>query len=385
MGLLINFPAAILNFRRIPLPPAFNISQVDLGVDEKELELLSSCIQRRWLSEGPLAQQFTNELRHTLGAKHVVLAPNATLGILLALYALELPPGSEILVPSFTFYGSVTPIIFAGHKPVFVDVDPHTFNATADDFAKAITPDTSAILPVHLYGQACGMAEIMALADKHGLKVLEDAAQAFGVKFNGKQAGTFGDIGVISFFSDKVITTGEGGALLTNSDAMYEKLRLLRNQGRPNAGTFIHPSLGMNFRMTDLQAGIGLVQMKKFATIHEERLRKWKLYAQALTGVGDLRPMQVHEQSNLVPFRFPMLSKKRDGAMAAMEKAGIQTRGFFYPMHLQPKLRATPPQSLPVSERLSEEGICLPVHPHLSDADINAITGTLRAYYQSGA
>ncbi|MBI3418546.1 MAG: DegT/DnrJ/EryC1/StrS family aminotransferase [Proteobacteria bacterium] len=296
----------------------FKINQVDLGVDADELKLISSCIERRWLSEGPLAQQFVEELRHTLGAK-------------------------------------------------------------------AITPNTRALLPVHLYGQACDMPGLLRLAEKHGLKILEDAAQAYGVTFAGKQAGTFGDAGIISFFSDKVITTGEGGAVLTNSEALYDRLRLLRNQGRPHSGTFVHPSLGMNFRMTDLQAGVGLVQMKKFSKIHDERLRKWKLYEDGLKGVGDLQPMRVHEKSNLVPFRYPVLSKKREGALAAMEKAGIQTRGFFYPMHLQPMLRSDPPQSLPVSEKLFAEGFCLPVHPHLSDADIATIIDVLRDYYKSGA
>lgn len=359
-----------------------NISQVDLSIGKEEAELVAESISARWLSEGPHTKAFAESLQAFTGSKHVFFAPNATLGLYLAFLALDLPRGSEVLIPSFTFYGSATSAVFAGLKPVFVDCDATTFNSTADHFAAAITPATRAIMPIHIYGQCADMTNIMALAKKHNLIVLEDAAQALGVKHKGQQAGTFGDIGVISFYSDKTITTGEGGLLLTQRDDLAEKIMLLRNQGRPNAGTFIHPSLGMNFRITDLQAAIGRAQLRKFDTIYSDRKRKWAIYEKALAGVGDLRFMQVHPDSNLIAFRFPIISKHRDGIMKALQENGIQTRGSFYPMHWQPKLRNDPPQKLPNAEMLYEEGQCLPVHFQLQDGEIEKIAATVKGYFQ---
>jgi perosamine synthetase len=360
-----------------------NISQVDLAVDGAELALIEKSISERWLTEGPYAKAFQDALRAHVGAKHVMFAPNGTLGLFLALLGLDLEPGAEIVMPAFTFYGSATAAVYAGLKPVFVDCDPKTFQVTAPLLEAAITPRTKALMPVHIYGQSCDMEPVMALARKRGLRVVEDAAQGLGTKLRGKLTGTFGDIGVYSTFSDKVITTGEGGVLVTESDELAERLRLIRNQGRPNAGTFVHPSLGMNFRITDLQAAIGLAQIRKLPQILADRAKKWRLYSEALRGVGDLEFMQLVPGSDIVPFRFPILTHRREALSKHLEAQGIQMRGFFYPMHLQPKLKASPPQRLPVSEDLNARGLCLPVHVHITDAQIDEIAGAIRGFFRS--
>jgi perosamine synthetase len=357
------------------------INQVDLFVDDRELALVSQALEQRWLTEGKFTKALIEKISRKLDVKHVFLVPNGTLALYLALLGLECEPDSEIIIPSFTFYGSATSAVFAGLKPVFIDCDPKTFNATPEAFEAAITPRTRAIMPVHIYGQVCDMEGIMAVARKHGLLVIEDAAQAFGVTLNGRSAGTFGDIATFSFYSDKVITTGEGGCVVTNDDDLARKIALLRNQGRPNSGTFVHPSLGMNFRTTDLQSAIGVVQMDKLQTIVDGRTLKWQRYMAGLKGIGDLGFMEIVPGSTLIPFRFPILSGRRDELAAALEAQGIQTRGFFYPMHLQPKLMASPPQSLPVSEDLNRRGICLPVHHHLSDAMIDRIVLAIRGFF----
>jgi perosamine synthetase len=360
-----------------------SIPQVDLFIDRAELALMEQSIHNRWLTEGPYAKAFQEAIRAQTGSKHVMFAPNGTLGLFLALLGLDLEPGSEIVMPTFTFYGSATAAVFAGLKPVFVDVDPATFNVRASDLETAIGPRTRALMPVHIYGQSCEMREIMALARKHKLLVVEDAAQALGTTLHGKTAGTYGDIGVYSTFSDKVITTGEGGILVTDSDELADRLRLLRNQGRPHAGTFVHPSLGMNFRITDLQAAIGVAQMKKLPQILADRAKKWKLYSEALRGVGDLQFMSIVPGSSIVPFRFPILTGRRDALASHMEARGIQTRGFFYPMHLQPKLKAATPVRLPVAEGLCERGLCLPVYVNLTDARVGEITDAIREFFAS--
>jgi perosamine synthetase len=358
------------------------IRQVDLFIDEVERQAVDQCLAERWLTEGPRSRAFAAAICERLGVKHAVFAPNGTLGLFLALLALDLEPDSEILIPSFTFYGSAMAAVFAGLRPVFVDVDPLTFNARPEAFAAAIGPKTRAIMPVHVYGQCCDMPAIMDLALRHGLKVVEDAAQALSVTYAGRSAGTFGDIGVFSLFSDKIMTTGEGGILVTQSDTLFNKLRLLRNQGREHSGTFQHPELGMNFRITDLQAAIGLAQLAKLPEVLEDRKRKWQQYSNGLDGVGDVRPMSIDPQSSLAAFRFPILTRDREKVTLALETAGIEARRFFYPMHLQPKLKAAPPQSLPASERLYEQGICLPIHYRLTEQDIAHVIKHIRAAFE---
>jgi|TARA_R110000803_G_scaffold210119_4_gene281125 perosamine synthetase len=358
------------------------ITQVDIAVDSQEIELVEEVLKARWLSEGPKAKQLSEVISLKLKSPHVTFAPNGTLGLFLALLALDLPLGGEVIVPSFTFYGSVMPIVFAGLKPRFVDVDASTYNMTADAVKDAIGPNTVAVMPVHIYGQTCEIIDIVNIARENNLKVIEDAAQAFGVSEENKFAGTFGDIGVISFFSDKVITMGEGACIVVQDDKIFEKIRLLRNQGRPNSGTFVHPSYGMNFRITDMQAAVGLQQFGKFNDIKSKRLCLFERYRKALDGVGDIVPMEVSSNvTSFVPFRFPIATRSREALEAFMEKKGIQTRRFFCPMHLQPKLKESPVLSLPNSETLFETGLCLPIHYHISEDDVDYIVQTISEFF----
>ena len=221
------------------------------------------------------------------------MAPNGTLGLFLALLALDLPCDSEILIPSFTFYASATAAIFAGLRPVFVDADRATFNLDIGSLEHLVTDRTRAIMPVHVYGHSAPMDEIVDFATRHRLVVLEDAAQAYGVHYRGRHAGTWGDAGVISFFADKTITTGEGGVVLTNDTQLYERLRLLRNQGRLTSGTFVHDSLGMNFRVTDLQSAVGNAQLRKLPGLIASKRANHDRYAANLADVPGLRWLQV--------------------------------------------------------------------------------------------
>lgn len=360
----------------------WKITQIDPWLDQDELDATASCIDARWLTEGPQAAKFLEHIQQETGARHAVLAPNGTLGLFLALLALDMPRDSEIIIPSFTFYASASSAVFAGLTPVFVDADAHTFNLDVSALESVVTDRTRAIMPVHIYGHSAPMDEICEFAARHRLTVIEDAAQAYGVTYQGRHAGTWGDAGVISFFSDKTITTGEGAVVLTDDTALYEKLRLLRNQGRPHSGTFVHPSLGMNFRMTDLQCAVGNAQIRKFPQIMAGKQERHARYVANLEGVAGLRVLQVQPGSNHVPFRFAMLSERKDEVMQALEAAGVQTRGFFYPLHLQPALRKYSRAALPVSEELSEKGVCLPVHQGLTAEDIDGICDIIRHVHE---
>lgn len=348
-------------------------NQIEPWFDHEELDATAGCIRDRWLTEGPQAAKFLAQIQEQTGARHAVLAPNGTLGLFLGLLAADLPRDSEILIPAFTFYASASAAVFAGLTPVFVDADPLTFNLDISALESLVTERTRAIMPVHVYGHSPALDEVCAFAAKHNLVVIEDAAQAYGVTYRGRHAGTWGDLGVISFFSDKTITTGEGGVVLTNDTALYEKLRLLRNQGRPHSGTFIHDSLGMNFRITDLQCAVGNAQLKKLPQIVARKRENHDRYVANLGGLPGLRWLQVQPGSTHVPFRFAMVSERQKKVVAALEENGIQTRGFFYPLHMQPALRRYARGPLPVAEELATNGICLPVHQELTMARIDEI------------
>ena len=356
----------------------WRIRQVEplFGVDE--IEAAVSSIRRGWLTEGPQATEFLAAIQTNTGSPHAVLAPNGTLGLFLSLLSLDLHRNSEILIPAFTFYASASAAVFAGLKPVFVDADPNTFNLDVRSLDALVTERTRAIMPVHVYGHCAPMDAIVEFAARHNLAVIEDAAQALGVTYHGRHAGTWGDLGVISFFADKTITTGEGGVVLTKNTALYDKLRLLRNQGRVNSGTFIHESLGMNFRVTDLQCAVGNAQIRRLDDIVAAKAANHARYVANLTGVPGLRWLAVQPGSTHVPFRFAMVSEHREQVVAELERAHIQTRSFFYPLHLQPALQRYARGPLPVAEDLYAKGVCLPIHLGLSSADIDEISDIIR-------
>lgn len=357
---------------------SYRVLQVSPKLDEDEIEGVTGAIRRNWLTEGPCAAEFVEAIKRDTGSQHAVLAPNGTLGLFLALLALDLPRDSEIIIPSFTFYASASAAVFAGLTPVFADADPDTFNIDIESLDSLVGPRTRAIMPVHIYGHATPMDQILDFAARHGLVVVEDAAQVYGVSYQGRHLGTWGDVAMISFFGDKTITTGEGAVVLTQREDLYEKLRLLRNQGRPNSGTFIHPSLGMNFRMTDLQCAVGLAQIRKLPAIIDKKLANHARYLAALQDLPGLKFLQIQKGSGFVPFRFVVTTDRREQVAAALENAGVQVRPFFYPLHLQPCLTQYARGPLPVAERLVEEGICLPIHCDLTADDIDLVTSTIR-------
>jgi perosamine synthetase len=356
----------------------WRIRQAQPYFDHEEADGVADCIKRGWLTEGPKAAEFLSAIKADTGASHAVLAPNGTLGLFLALLALDLPRDSEIIIPTFTFYASATAAVFAGLIPVFVDADAETFNLDVDAIESLVTPRTAAIMPVHIYGHSPPLDRLLQFAARHDLAVIEDAAQAYGVYYRDRHAGTWGDVGVISFFADKTITTGEGGVVLTDDPAIYEKLRLLRNQGRLDSGKFIHDSLGMNFRVTDLQCAVGRAQLRKLPEIIAKKQQNRARYVANLSDVRGVRWLQVQQGSSHVPFRFALVSEYRAQVVAALERAGVQTRSFFYPLHLQPALKRYAQGPLPVAEELYMKGICLPIHHGVTPSDIDEISQIIR-------
>jgi len=360
----------------------YRVSQVEPFVGLEELRNLQEVIKNKWLTEGPFSREFLELIKEFTGAKYALLANNGTLGLYLGLLALEIGPGDEVIVPDFTFNASASTVAFTGAKPVFVDVDPNNFNIDVKRIQDSITPKTTAIMPVHVYGQACDMSGILEVATRNRLKVIEDAAQGYGVFYKKKHVGTIGDVGIISFFADKTVTSGEGAVLLTDNVHIYEKLKLLRNQGRPNSGTFIHPALGMNFRMTDLQCAVGVEQLKKFKTIETIKIRNYNLYKDSLANVDEVSFIEEVVHSNFVPFRACIKLEHLEDLLGYLENNGVQTRRFFYPLHRQPCFASLgyKTEAFPVSNELYLSGLCLPLHCGLSQEDIRYVCKLIQEF-----
>ena len=365
------------------------IPQFKPWIGKEEYDSISDCFEANWITEGPKAQEFDKKLRELTGAKYGVFAPNGTLGLFLALKALNIKKNDEVIVPDFTFIGSANAVEMTGAKPVFCDVNKQNFQIDLDSAEKTITKKTKAIMPVHIYGTMVEMDKIIDFAKKHNLVIIEDAAQAIGVKYNSQHAGTFGDIGVFSFFADKTITTGEGGYIVTNCGKTYNNLLFLRNQGRLNRGTFIHPEIGYNFRITDMQAAIGLTQLSKLNDIINRKRNIKNQYFELLKNIPEISFFEPPKKSDWIPFRVGIICKKAHELMNYLMENGIEPRTFFYPLHKQPcynkskKNLHNNDSFFPNSIYAYQNGICLPTFPELKEIEIEYICSTIKKFYET--
>lgn len=358
---------------------------------EEELMAVSQVIEANWITEGPRAAEFSARLNTLIDAPYGVFAPNGTLALFLGLMAAQIGAGDEVLVPDTTFVASANAVVLAGATPVFVEVNPHNYQIDVSTCDRYLTPRTRAIMPVHLYGMAANMTEVIAFARQHQLLIIEDAAQAIGVRYNNRHAGTFGEIGCFSFFADKTITTGEGGYVVCKDKDLYERLLLLRNQGRFDRGSFIHPAIGYNFRITDLQAAIGLMQLGKLQDIIERKRTILGWYRSELSGIPDISFLQVEPGSEYVPFRVVLIATEAHCLMGYLAEHDIQSRTFFYPLHKQPCFayldhKHGGPLDLddahyPNAMYGYEHGISLPVYPTLSEEQVQYICSKIRSFY----
>lgn len=346
------------------------ISKPYIGDAEKQavMEVLDSGM----LAQGPRTAKFEERFAQLCGVKHAVATSSGTTALHVALLANGIGPGDEVITTPFTFIASANSILFAGARPVFVDIDPDTFTIDPLEIERAITSRTKAILPVHLYGYVCDMDALQSIADKHGLKIIEDACQAVGATYKGKAAGSFGT-GAFSLYATKNVMSGEGGMITTDDDAVAEACRMIRNHGMKRR--YYHDMLGFNYRMTDLCAAIGLVQLGRF----DEFTMKRRMNAAYLSAnIKSVITPKVKEDYSHVWHQYTIRvngGRDRDLAVKQLNEAGIGT-GVFYPVpaHQQSYMREIVGDvSLPVAEQMAQEVISLPVHPQLTQADLNQI------------
>jgi perosamine synthetase len=347
------------------------INQFQPYIGQEEYKSIKECFDINWITEGPKAQEFSERLCKLIGCKYGVFAPNGTLSLYLGLKALGIGPGDEVIVPDFTFIASANAVEMVGAKPIFVDINKDTLHIDLDKCTNLITDNTKAIMPVHIYGTAVNMDLLMKFAKLHKLKVIEDAAQAIGVTWDGKHCGSFGDVASFSFFADKTITTGEGGFVCTNNKEIYTKLLYLRNQGRINRGSFIHPEIGYNFRITDIQCAIGLTQLNKLDDIIQKKQNILQTYKTLLKNINGLKIIEPKNLSNHVPFRIAIeFDRKITGIMKYLSSKNIETRTFFYPLHKQPCYNT---QTLKNSTYAYNHGLCMPSYPELQTNQIEYV------------
>ena len=357
------------------------IPMVDL---KKQYHLLKSEIDTALLDVlentqfilGPNVQAFEAEAASYLGAKHALSCASGTDALHLALAAAGIGPGDEIITPTFTFIATAEAIRYVGAQPVFVDIDPQTFNLDPNLIAKAINERTRAILPVHLFGQPANMPEIMSLAKQHNLLVIEDCAQSFGADINGVMTGNFGLAGCHSFFPSKNLGCyGDGGMVTTNDDEIANKIRVLRNHG--SAVRYHHDVIGYNSRLDELQAAILRVKLKNIRQYNQERYRVAQSYSEKLK--GHVTPPFEDKIGQHVYHQYTLLTPKRDAVMKKLSESGIAS-AIYYPIPLHKQnvfVNDYADISLPVSERIASECMSLPIFPELEESQIKQITETI--------
>ena len=348
-----------------------------------ERKYVDECIDTGWISaNGRFVQEFENKFAEFCGVKYALACSNGTVSLHLALVALGIGPDDEVIMPTLTYIATANAVKYCGATPVFVDSEIDTWNISIEAIEKAITRKTKAIIPVHLYGLACNMDEICRIAKKYGLFVIEDAAEAHGAEWNGQKVGSIGDIGSFSFFGNKIITTGEGGMVTTNNEELYEKMKHFRSQGVSPQKRYWHTMVAYNYRMTNLQAAVGLAQLENIHWHLEQRSRVNKLYEKHLRNLGNLISVQkVPDKATHVYWMNSVIlsdevKKERDIVMEEIEAKNVEMRPLFYPMHIMPPYRDSSVIA-PNAERLSSRGINLPSHGLLEEEHIEYIVKSL--------
>lgn len=345
------------------------INAPQIGKEEIEavVKVMKSAVLTHKLGAGPMVTKFEKSFAESVKAKHAIAVNTGTAALHSAIVAAELKPDDEVILPSFTFVSTAEVVVMTGAKPVFVDINPETYNISPEEIEKVVTKKTKAVFPVDLYGLSADMKRVRGIADKHRLVVVEDAAQAHGASYEGKPVGAFADVACWSFYASKNMTTGEGGMMTTNSDEIAEKLRLMRSHGEREE--YISVMLGHNYHMTEMQAAIGCVQLEKLPKFVAKRRENAKRLTAKLRREPKLQlprePKACKHGWYLYTVRLKDAKKKqRDRIIEGLRKKGIGT-GVYYanPIHLMPYYSKFSRRKLPETEKASQQVFSLPVHP----------------------
>jgi perosamine synthetase len=340
------------------------------------------CVDSGWISSlGEYVGRFEREFARFCEAEHGIATSNGTTALHLALATLGIGPGDEVLVPDLTFIATANVVRYAGATPVLVDAERSSWALDPADARRKVTPRTRAIIPVHVYGHPADLDPILALAREHGFAVVEDAAEAHGARYRGRRVGALGDLGAFSFYGNKIITTGEGGMVVTNDPALARRAAFLRDHAMDPVRRYYHPEIGFNYRMTNVQAAIGCAQMEQVDAILDRRKTLAAAYEAGLAGVPGLTRPPVAPWAENVYWMYsvlvePAFGRDRDAVREGLRARGVDSRPFFVPLHEQPPYRTDAP--FPAATDLSRRGINLPSGNALTLEQIGTVCAALR-------
>lgn len=357
------------------------VAEPDLSGNE--LKYATECIKSTWISSiGEFITRFEKQFAQFCGAKHCIATSNGTTALHLVLHSLGIGQGDEVIVPTLTFVATANAVVYTGAIPIFADSERKTWNINVKSIEEKITPRTKAVIVVHLYGHPVDMDPILELAKKHNLIVIEDAAEAHGAEYKGRRTGNLADLGCFSFYANKVITMGEGGAITTNSDEYAKRLRFLRDHAMSENKRYWHPELGFNYRITNLQAAIGVAQMERIDEFIRKKTDNAELYNSLLSNIKGITLPPSEPCAKNVYWMYSILIEDsfgitRDETMNLLREQGIDSRPFFYPLHTLPHY-VSGRGRFPVAEEIAKRGINLPSSTTLQKEEIIRVTDAIK-------
>jgi len=360
------------------------VSQPALIGNEKKY--INDCLRTNWISgHGKYLDLFERYFADYLEVKYAMTCSNGTVALHLVLLALNIRKGDEVICPTFTYVATANSILYVGAKPVFVDCEPDTWNIDSKKIEKLITKKTKAIIVVHIYGHPCEMDPILKIARRYNLYIIEDAAEALGSEYKNRKCGTFGEVATFSFYGNKTITTGEGGMVVTNNKKIGERIRLLKGQGMNSKKRYWFKVVGYNYRMTNIQATIGLAQLENIEKFLEKRRQIASWYKKYLSDISEVvLPIEKKYAKHSYWMYSILVNRKKDRnkLMEFLRNKGVGTRPFFYPMHIMPvykKINSN--KNLRVAEDIASRGINLPTFYELTERDIRYIASKIKKFY----
>jgi perosamine synthetase len=359
------------------------INQIEPWIDNEEKQQLLRVIESTFVTEHNLTKEFEERIRLLTGSKHAISMTNGTAALFCCLKALGIGPGDEVIVPDMTFIATANAVLMAGATPKFADITAQDLSIDPTQIEKLINSRTKAMMPVHLYGGAPNMTRLKDICTKNGLYMIEDAAQGVGVRYDGKHAGTFGDLGILSFYGNKTITCGEGGIVLTEDDELAASCYRLKNHGRDKKGIFKHSHVGYNFAFTEMQAAIGIAQMNKLDRIIEKKKAIYERYVSELGNISAFKPLAFADNITPVYWFTSFFTPYKLELADYLRENNIQTREFFYPLHKQPCYAdlELKPKNYPVSSVAYETGISLPSSYALTTTQQDAVISQIKKFF----
>lgn len=383
---IINKNGVLLDLVSLPELKSIPLSSPDITY--KEVEVITRVLSSPYLSIGPKVKEFEQKVADYIGTKYAIAVNSGTSGLHLCVRSLDIKDGEEVITSPFSFISSANCILFERAKPVFTDIDEKTLCIDVNKIEEKITPKTKAILPVHIFGQTCQMDKIIEIAQKHNLAVIEDACEAIGGEYKGKKAGSFGDAGVFAFYPNKQITTAEGGMIVTNNEKIAKLCQSMRNQGRDEGDTWLsYFRLGYNYRMSELSAALGVVQIERIEEILRKRQKVAEFYNQKLSKIEGIKTLYVDSNVKMSWFVYIIrLDEKkfsqedRNDIIKQLKAKGISCQNYFAPIHLEPfyvEMFGYEKGSFPITEKVSNLTIALPFYNNLTETEINYICNSL--------